>query len=153
MTGVQTCALPISPLPSKTFGLIESLFAAFPVCPVGATCTFSIVFGKVHFVFHIVEIQLSLQQRMSPVGKCEKSVFWGMGSFHGLTGGTNLHRYKSGFNVTIVYPVRTAASHVAKRGSNPLGDASECKSHITMMWLFCVPAYEPREAKRAVFPA
>lgn len=29
--------------------------------------------------------------------------------------------------VTIVYPVRTAASHVAKRGSNPLGDASECK--------------------------
>lgn len=55
--------------------------------------------------------------------------------------------------VTIVYPVRTAASHVAKRGSNPLGDASECKSHITMMWLFCVPAYEPREAKRAVFPA
>ena len=46
-----------------------------------------------------------------------------MGSFHGLTGGTNLHRYKPGFNVTIVYPVRTAASHVAKRGSNPLGDA------------------------------
>ena len=37
--------------------------------------------------------------------------------------------------------------------SQPLGDASECKSHITMMWLFCVPAYEPREAKRAVFPA
>ena len=78
----------------------------------------------------------SLQKRMSPVGKCEKSVFWGMGSFHGLTGGTNLHRYKPGFNVTIVYPVRTAASHVAKRGSNPLGDASECKSHIIMMWLF-----------------
>ena len=45
----------------------------------------------------------------------------------GLTEGTNLHRDRTGFNVTIVYPVRTAASHVAKRGSNPLGDASECK--------------------------
>ena len=45
----------------------------------------------------------------------------------GLTEGANLHRDRTGFNVTIVYPVRTAASHVAKRGSNPLGDASECK--------------------------
>ena len=31
--------------------------------------------------------------------------------------------YKENCRVAIVYPVRTAASHAAKSGSNPLGDA------------------------------
>ena len=58
----------------------------------------------------------------------------------GLTGKAILSRQKNAHYVTIVYPVRTAASHVAKRGSNPLGDASARTGPHRKMRPFCVSA-------------